>query len=222
MRGYLQATIKECRKALASHNTGLHARARVDEARRFMRETACRKVGRVRWPRTAVSEPQWPTPLAPGPPHSRSASGVRPPHSSSPVGWSSGVVATQWGRPRPHWGRRATPVGAAKHPTGVSNRPTGESKTPRWGVKPPTGEIKLPSGEIKLPSGEIKLPSGEIKLPSGEFSLPSGAIEPAHWGEATAHWGWSAPPQWARMAPLGGFSADWGAPSSVRLPSAER
>ena len=27
MRGYLQATIKECRKALASHNTGLHARA---------------------------------------------------------------------------------------------------------------------------------------------------------------------------------------------------
>ena len=40
MRGYLQATLKECRKALASHNTGLHARARVDEARRFMGETA--------------------------------------------------------------------------------------------------------------------------------------------------------------------------------------
>ena len=68
----------------------------------------------------------------------------------------------------------------------MSNHPTGEIKTPRWGVKPQ--------------------PLGKSKLPSGEFSLPSGAIEPAHWGEATAHWGWSAPPQWARMAPLGGFS----------------
>ena len=43
MRGYLQATIEEFRKALASHNTGLHARARVDEARRFMGETACKR-----------------------------------------------------------------------------------------------------------------------------------------------------------------------------------
>ena len=41
MRGYLQATLEECRKALASHNTGLHARERVDEARTFMGETAC-------------------------------------------------------------------------------------------------------------------------------------------------------------------------------------
>ena len=43
MRGYLQATIKECRKALASHNTGLHARATAHRARTFMGETACRK-----------------------------------------------------------------------------------------------------------------------------------------------------------------------------------
>ena len=41
MRGYLQATIEEFRKALASHNTGLHARARIDEARRFMGENSC-------------------------------------------------------------------------------------------------------------------------------------------------------------------------------------
>ena len=42
MRGYLQATLKECRKALASHNTGLHARATAHRARTFMGETACR------------------------------------------------------------------------------------------------------------------------------------------------------------------------------------
>ena len=45
VRGYLQATIKECCKALVIYNTGLHARTRVDEARRFMGETVCiRKV----------------------------------------------------------------------------------------------------------------------------------------------------------------------------------
>ena len=49
MRGYLQATLKECRKALASHNTGLHARARVDEAKRFMGDiTACTEIPHIR------------------------------------------------------------------------------------------------------------------------------------------------------------------------------
>ena len=36
VRGYLQATLKECRKALASHNTGLHARATAHRARTFL------------------------------------------------------------------------------------------------------------------------------------------------------------------------------------------
>ena len=70
----------------------------------------------------------------------------------------------------------------------------------------PLGKSKHLIVVSNCPLGKIKLPSGDFSLPSGEFSLPSGAIEPAHWGEATAHWGWSAPPQWARMAPLGGFS----------------
>ena len=66
MRGYLQATIEEFRKALASHNTGLHARARVDEARRFMGETACTRAYKYRQaPATAgrfkvFLRPNWP------------------------------------------------------------------------------------------------------------------------------------------------------------------
>ena len=84
-----------------------------------------------------------------------------------------------------------------RYPVGFSHVPTGAAAPPQWSRQ-------------NTPLGCQTTPVGKSKHPSGDFSLPSGAIEPAHWGEATAHWGWLAPPQWARMAPLGGFSADWG------------
>ena len=120
-----------------------------------------RKVPRVRWPRTALSGPHWHTPLAPGPPHSRSASGVVLSGTTplaSPVGCSSGVLSTQWGVPRPQSGPRATPVGWCNTPLGprvtrlgCHNTPLGPANTRLGPAKHPTRVFERPSRVGAIP-----------------------------------------------------------------------